>query len=142
MIGRKAADDPLSQVPLFSGMSRRELAAVRRLSTPLGPQPAGKVLTKQGEPGDEFFIIIDGEAAVTIDGKQVAKLGPGDFFGEMALLDRGPRTATVTCVTDLQVEVISRPEFAQLLEDAPALTRKILAGLAARLREADAHIAY
>jgi CRP/FNR family cyclic AMP-dependent transcriptional regulator len=118
--------------------SKRELATVRRLSTPLGVQPAGKALTKQGEPGSEFFVITDGQVEVTIDGKEVAKLGPGDFFGEMALLDSGPRTATVTCLTDVQVEVISRRDFSQLLDDAPALTRKILAGMAARLREADA----
>jgi CRP-like cAMP-binding protein len=141
MIGRQAVDDSLSRVPLFAGMSRRELAAVRRLSTPLRPQRAGKVLIRQGDQGAEFFIIIDGQAAVTIDGHEVAKLGPGDFFGEMALLSRGPRTATVTCITDMQVEVITRRDFSSLLEESPTLTRKILASLAERLREAESRIA-
>jgi CRP/FNR family cyclic AMP-dependent transcriptional regulator len=142
MVGRQSADDPLSRVPLFAEMSRRELAAIRRLSTPLKTQRAGKVLIQQGEPGAEFFIIVEGEALVTIDGKKVAKLGPGDFFGEMALLNRGPRTATVTCATDLQVEVISRRDFSLLLEDSPTLTRKILSSMASRVREADSRMAH
>ena len=137
----RPSPDPLGRVPLFSGMSSKELTRLGRLMTRI-PVKAGRELTHQGDPGLEFFIIVDGKADVMIDGKVVATLGPGDFLGEMALLDGKPRTATVVCATDVEAEVISYGEFSQLLEDAPELTRRILVALAGRLRDADSKLEY
>jgi CRP-like cAMP-binding protein len=118
------------------------MQSVRRLTTPIGPIKAGKTLTRQGELGLEFFVIREGKAEVSIDGKVVATLGPGDFLGEMSLLDGKPRTATVTCITDIKAFVLSHSEFSQLMQDAPDLTRRLLVGMAERLRTSDSRLSY
>ena len=123
-------DELLSTVPLFSRCTKRDLAVLSRLTTTL-TFPAGEEVTRQGRVGREFIVIISGKATVAIDGQTVATLGPGDFFGEIALLDGGPRTATVTADTDLVAEVMSHQEFASLLFDVPQVTRGILKGVAA-----------
>ena len=92
--------------------------------------------------GREFIVIVDGTATVAIDGQAVATLGAGDFLGEIALLDGGPRTATVTADTDLVAEVMSHQELASLLVNVPYVTRGILKGVAARLRAADATLVH
>jgi CRP-like cAMP-binding protein len=99
---------------------------------------AGKVLVSEGSAGSEFFIIVDGKARVTRRGKKVAELGPGDFFGDLALLDRAPRNATVVAETPMEVLVLGQREFAALIDEVPGFAHKLLAGLARRLREADA----
>ena len=99
---------------------------------------AGKTLCEQGNIGREAFIIVDGTAKVVRNGRAVATLGSGDCFGELALLDHGPRTATVTATTDLDVLVIGAREFASILDDIPAISHKMLKALAARIRELDA----
>jgi CRP-like cAMP-binding protein len=96
------------------------------------------VLVEQGRIGMEFFLIVDGSAAVTRSGKKVATLGPGAHFGELALLDRRPRSASVTSETDMDVLVLSQRQFNTLLAAVPTIARKMLAALADRLREADA----
>jgi CRP-like cAMP-binding protein len=98
---------------------------------------AGDVLAKEGTYGHEFMVIVAGRAQVVAQGRGLAELGPGEFFGEIALLDGGPRTASVIAVTDLVVEVITQRDFNGLVARAPSLDRKLLAGLARRLREAD-----
>ncbi len=100
--------------------------------------PAGKILVEEGHIGQEFFLIVDGTASVTRNGRKVATLGPGSHFGELALLDRRPRSASVVSVTDLDVLVMSQRQFNGLLESVPTIARKMLAALATRLREADA----
>jgi CRP-like cAMP-binding protein len=140
-INRRHAVDHLSRVPLFSSCSTGELQKITRLVTTLPTFPPGKVLAREGMPGREFVVIVEGKADVTVSGKWIATLGPGDFLGEIALLDGGPRTATVTCVTDVVAQVIAQREFHQMLEIAPTLARKVLAGLASRLREADLRLA-
>ena len=100
--------------------------------------PAGKVLVEEGRIGQEFFIIVDGTAKVTRNGQKVATLGPGSHFGELALLDRRPRSASVISESDLDVLVMSQRQFNGLLESVPTIARKMLSALATRLREADA----
>jgi CRP/FNR family cyclic AMP-dependent transcriptional regulator len=133
-MARKTNIDPLlAGVPFFSACTPEELAKISQMSTAVEVK-AGAVLTREGHLGQEFFVIIEGEVKVEKDGKTVATLGRGDFFGEASLLDGGPRTATVTAVTDLVVEAIDHREFVALLEDAPHFTRSILKGVATRLR--------
>ena len=93
---------------------------------------------EEGRIGMEFFIIVSGTAAVTRNGKKVATLGPGAHFGELALLDRRPRSASVVSETDMDVLVLSQRQFNGLLESVPTIARKMLAAMANRLREADA----
>ena len=126
----------LSRVPLFSACTDKELRAVASLGTSIDVA-AGKELTKQGDRGAEFFLVLDGQATCRINGKKVATYGPGEQFGEMALLDRGPRTATVTADTPMRLLVISAQEFGGLLAEAPSIARKMLITVATRLREAE-----
>jgi CRP-like cAMP-binding protein len=129
--------DPLiAGVPLFAKCSKKELSEISRLTTPVTVR-AGKVVAQQGTTRRELIVIVEGTATVSIDGHEVASLGPGDFFGEISLLDGGPRTATVTAVTDLVAEVAGPREFHQLLKDTPELTRTLLRGVASRLRATD-----
>lgn len=127
----------LQRVPLFSGCSRDELRKVSRRITGL-PVVAGHTLVNEGERGQEFFVIVDGRARVSRRGRDVGELGPGDFFGELALLADAPRNATVTAVTPMEAIVLSRREFEAALADAPRLTRRIMAGMATRLAAFDA----
>ncbi len=129
----------LSNVPLFSLCDAKELKSIARLTTGLR-LAAGTVITHQGATGHQFAVITEGTANVNIDGRLVAVLGPGDFFGEISLLDGGPQTATITAETDLAVEIIGHAEFTQFLRESPSVTRNVLKGIATRLREADAHI--
>jgi CRP-like cAMP-binding protein len=99
--------------------------------------PSGKVLVKEGAVGHEFFLILEGQAVVRRGGRRIAMLGPGQYFGEMALLDRGPRSATVVADTDMDLLVLGQREFSGLLDQVPSLSYKLLAVMAARLREAD-----
>src|SRR5581483_8481862 len=115
---RDAHLDHLQQVPLFRGCDRDELRKVARRTTGL-PVAAGQTLVNEGERGLEFFVIVDGRARVTRHGQDVGELGPGDFFGELALLIDAPRNATVTAVTPMEAIVLSRKEFEAALADAP-----------------------
>ena len=136
----RAGTDQLKSVALFSACTRDELELIARTTTQL-QFPAGTTLAQQGENGHEFIVVVEGTARVEIGGRTVATIGAGDFFGEVALLDGGPRTATVVAETDLVVEVIAQREFAGLIEDAPHLAKKLLIGLARRLRAADVLLA-
>ena len=137
MRGKKAqASEAISNVILFSGCDRKEISQIASLTTEL-EVPSGKVLAREGEPGREFYVILDGKADVEIGGKQVATLGAGDFFGEMALLDQGPRVATVTAASDMEVAVLDPREFSSLIEEYPGVARKVLKVMASRLREAE-----
>jgi CRP/FNR family transcriptional regulator, cyclic AMP receptor protein len=129
--------DHLQQVPIFSALSKRDLQLVARRGEDVRV-PAGKVLVNEGETGHEFFVIIEGTARVTRRGKRVATLGPGGAFGELALLDKAPRNATVIAETPMELVVLGQREFAGIVDEVPGFARKLLAGMAARLREADA----
>ena len=99
--------------------------------------PAGKVLTKEGTVGREFFFIVEGKAVVRRNNRKVATLGPGQYFGEMALLDKRPRSATVVSETEMTLLVLGQRQFNAVLEAVPGLARKLLVAMAMRLREAD-----
>ena len=136
MRGKRKKHEVLADVLLFSGCSRKEIAQIAALATEIDV-PEGKVLAREGTPGREFYVILDGKAAVSIDDREVATLGPGDFFGEMALLDQGPRVATVVASTSMEVAVLDPREFSTLIEEHPSVARKVLKVMAQRLRDAE-----
>jgi len=123
-------------VPLFAGLLPSELDRIAMVMNPMDVA-AGDVICTEGEPGRDFYLIADGEATVEHDGAAVAKLAIGDHFGELALLDRGPRSATVVAARDSRLYVLHDASFAAVLNEVPALAQKLLAALARRLREAD-----
>ena len=129
----------LSEVPLFSALSRKELALVARRRAEDVQVDAGRVLVSEGATGTEFFVILNGTAKVSRRGRKVATLGPGAAFGELALLDKAPRNATVTAETEMELVVLGQREFGGILDEVPGVARKLLTGMARRLREADAH---
>ncbi len=135
MVARKALD--LKSVWLFSGCSASELRKIRS-SLDEVTVPAGKVIVEEGRFGLEFFLIVSGSATVTRNGKKVATLGPGGYFGELALLDRKPRSATVVSDTEMDLVVLSQRQFNSVLQSVPSIARKLLAAMANRVREADA----
>lgn len=128
--------DHLANVALFSACSKKDLQAVAKASDEL-TLPAGKVLCEQGAVGREAFVIVDGTAEVRRNDKKVATLGAGACVGELALLDHGPRTATVTATTELSVLVLGAREFAALLDDVPSIAHKVLKAMAGRIRDLD-----
>ena len=136
MSHRSDLRDGLAKVALFSTCSKRDLAIVARHAE-VTTVPAGTKLTEQGGAGDAFFFILEGRAGVDRDGRLVATLGPGDWFGELALLDPAPRNATVVAETPLTVGVLGARMFRAIVRDVPALTEKLLRGLARRVRELD-----
>ena len=127
----------LAKVPLFSALSKKELQTIARASDDVGV-PKGKILVEEGKPGHEFFLILDGNASVKRGKREIAKLGPGQYFGELALLDRGPRSASVVAKDDMEVLVLGQREFAGVIDEVPNLAHKLLTTMAQRLREADA----
>jgi CRP/FNR family transcriptional regulator, cyclic AMP receptor protein len=128
--------DHLAQVPLFSTCSRKDLQKLGKASDEIEVKQ-GKVLVEEGKPGHEFFLIEDGTAEVRRNNRKVATLGRGQFFGELSLLDRGPRSATVVADTDMTLVVLGQREFLGVIDEVPAMAHKLLAALAGRLREAD-----
>ena len=134
-MAHKDVVERLSRVPIFSGCSKKDLQTVARAIKPV-QHGAGWVVATEGEPGVGLFIIDAGEARVSIGGKTINTLGPGDFFGEMALLDGGPRTATVTAKTDLSLFVLTEWVYRGLLTEHPSIAIRTLEAVAARLRRA------
>jgi CRP-like cAMP-binding protein len=127
----------LSKVELFEGLSKSNLAQINKIAWVRFAQ-AGEVLVREGEPGDEMLVVLDGTASVSHDGKEFATCAAGSCIGEMALLDDEPRSATVTATEEMRVVVIPRAEFRKLLPKLPALAETLLATLSRRLREARA----
>jgi len=125
--------EPITTSPESFIEEWRQLRAVADISKVV-EVPERTVLTRQGEPGEEFFIIVDGTALVTLSMHKKHRLKPGEFFGEMSLLDGGPRSATVKAETDLRVLVINRAHFWELISAVPELTQQMLVGLSRRLR--------
>ena len=128
--------DHLAQVPLFSTCSRKDLQKLGKASDEIEVKQ-GKVLVEEGKPGHEFFLIEDGTAEVRRNNRKVATLARGQFFGELSLLDRGPRSATVIANSDMTLVVLGQREFLGVIDEVPAMAHKLLAALAGRLREAD-----
>jgi CRP-like cAMP-binding protein len=128
--------DTLATVPLFSACSKKELQMVAKAADHVTMAP-GQVVVTEGAAGTEFFVILDGRARVERHGKEVASLAAGSFFGDLALLDRAPRNASVVADSELELAKIGQRAFDALL-DHPGFSKKLLAGLARRLREQDA----
>jgi CRP/FNR family cyclic AMP-dependent transcriptional regulator len=126
----------LEQVPLFSACTRRQLKSLARVCETFDV-PAGTVLTRASEPGEEFFLIIDGEVRVEVSPRKQVRLGAGEYFGEMSLLDGEPRSATVVAETPLRLLVIRRESFNKALDDTPGIARGLLVTLSRRVREAE-----
>jgi CRP-like cAMP-binding protein len=131
-----ATKDLLKQVPLFSGLSGRELSSISSL---LRPRlfPAGSAVVTEGTGGAGFFVIESGTAHVTVDGKDVRTLGPGDHFGEIALITDSIRTATITADTDLNCYGLAIWEFRPLVESNAGIAWKLLQNVARQLSEAE-----
>ena len=126
--------DALAKAPLFSALSKQELGALAKATEDIEVEE-GKVLTRQGDLGREFFVIVEGEVSVTQDGNEIRRLGPGDFFGEIALIyDNARRTATVTASSPLRFFVLTRQSFRSLLEHQPEIEEKVMAALEERLQ--------
>jgi CRP-like cAMP-binding protein len=125
----------LSDVGLFSRCTKRERQTIARHAQ-TADLPAGIDLVREGEPGDALFIIIEGEASVLRDGDEVTRVGPGSYFGELAILDGAPRSATVVAATDVKVAVLGIRMFRTLLREFPELAEQLLVGLAGELRAA------
>jgi len=128
--------DRLAAVPLFADLDRDELEAVASLGTEIEVDE-GRELAKEGAVGSEAFLILSGSAVCTRAGEEIATFGPGDFFGEMALLVHGPRTATITTTAPTSVRAFHRTEFDSLLERSPKVGVKILRTTAERLLHAE-----
>src|SRR5690242_7241063 len=126
----------LSQVQMFSSLNKKELGLIARAADVVTVKPGTEIVT-QGTPGHEFYLVMSGQATVRRNGRKVATLGPGAYFGELALLDRGPRSATVVAETDVEQAVISQRECLGVLSEVPSVSLKLLTSMAARLREAD-----
>ena len=122
--------------PLFSSCSSKDLEKIAKAGDRITLEK-GEILTKQGDPGKEAFIILSGKATVKRSGKKVATISTGSVVGELSLLDHGPRTATVTCDTECQVLVISRGNVLRVIDKVPALTHKLFAALATRILDLD-----
>jgi CRP/FNR family cyclic AMP-dependent transcriptional regulator len=124
--------EAMSHVPLFSRCSRGELRQIAKLADEIDLQ-AGKVLTKEGARGREFFVLLEGTADVRRDTRLLPSLGPGDFFGEIALVADTPRTATVTATTPVRALVITDRAFRELMRNSPDIQGKVLEAVASRL---------
>lgn len=137
MARRDTSTDLLAQVPLFSACSKKELQQLARRAEERRVD-AGTVLVREGAAGDAFYVIVSGQADVDRHGTVVATIGAGTFFGDLALLDMAPRNATVTAKTDMELVVLGQPEFSTMIDESSAFARKLLMGLAHRLRAMDA----
>ena len=132
MLRRNEKVELLKRAPLFADCSRGELEQIAQLADEID-LGEGKELTRLGESGREFFVLLEGDADVTKDGRRINTLGGGDFFGEIALVSDTPRTATVTATSPIRALVITDRSFRRLLEDVPEIQAKVLSALAARL---------
>ena len=128
--------DALASVPLFAACSRKELQLVAKQGEHRTVAP-GTVLVSEGSMGAEFFVILSGDARVERHAQKVATLGPGSYFGELSLLDRAPRNASVTAESEVELVVLGQRAFDELLDSIPKFDKKLLAGLARRLRQED-----
>lgn len=128
-----AAVADLKRVPLFQGMTDRAVEAIAGLAREVEFEPDTPLVT-EGEDGDAFYLLLDGQAEVTRGGAVLSRLGPGDFFGEISLVDGRPRTATVTATGPVRTLQVCRPEFLELMDRFSAVRLGILVGLTDRIR--------
>ena len=133
---KNAKIELIKSVPLFSSCSKKELEAIAAQADEL-VVPSGKALTKEGDRGREFMVIVDGAAEVRKKGRRLNLLGSGDFLGEIALISGGPRTATVTTTSETDLLVLTDRAFEQLTKKMPSINASVLKAVSERL-QADA----
>ncbi len=129
----------LEKVPLFRGLGRKHLERVGRLADEVDVR-TGRWLVTAGERGHQLFVIVEGQAVARVGRGRTVRLGPGDFFGEMSLVDGGPCSATVEAATDMRLLVVGHREFWALLNAAPPLVTRIMSTLSRRVRDAEASV--
>jgi CRP-like cAMP-binding protein len=141
MLGRRTDRiDALRSVPLLGALSRKHRALIAKHADEVNVKP-GKVLAEQGRRAQDCLLILNGSARVDRDGKTIARVGPGDVVGEMAVIDGQPRSATVTALTPMVLLVVPSRSFNTLLDEVPQLRRKVLVALCERLRALDEQLA-
>jgi CRP-like cAMP-binding protein len=140
-VARDEKLDLLHRIPLFAGLGKREVERLGMLAEEVFV-PGGKVLMRQGDHGDDMMIIVAGKVAVERDGERVNTLGPGDWFGEIALIGSGPRTATVTADGPAQLLVINHRDFHSVMEEFPEVAAQVLTTLAHRIRRLETDTAH
>lgn len=131
-LGQNKKIDLIKRAPLFAPAKKSELEQIAMIADEID-LPEGKVLIKEGDQGREFFVLIEGTARVERDGKKIADIGPGDFFGEIALIAKTPRNATITTTSPVRALVITDRAFKQLLDHSPTIAVGVLVALAERL---------
>ena len=131
----------LKRVPLFKDLSKHDIEQVGQLTEEVDV-PAGQVLTREGAPGSEFFVILDGSVRIDVNGDTVRTMEAGDFLGEIALVDDGPRTATAVTTTPAKLLVLGRREFRALMDDYPSIEHSVMHCLVERLRSSDHSFAH
>jgi CRP-like cAMP-binding protein len=135
-MARNSKTDQLRAVQMFSACTDKELAQIARVCDEMAVEP-GAVVVEEGSAGEGFYLVVTGEAAVSRGGTTVASVGPGQYFGELSLLDEAPRNATVTAQTAMTLLQLRRREFAAVLDSWPGVAHKLLQQMARRLRQAD-----
>ncbi len=136
-MARADALDRLGSVPMFAACTRRELSQIARACDEIAVGQ-GSVIVEEGAAGHDFYLILEGRASVLHGSSEVASLGPGQFFGELSLLDGEPRNATVRAKTSMTLLVLGTREFSAVIDSWPGVARKMLVQMARRLRKADA----
>jgi CRP-like cAMP-binding protein len=131
-LGKDSKVKLIKKVPLFSKLSKKGLEDVAHLADELD-LPSGKTMAEEGDRGREFFVLLEGEAEVTKGGQRINVMRDGDFFGEIALVTKMPRTASVTATKDVRVLVITERDFSALLKRSPEVSRGIAEALAERI---------
>jgi len=126
----------LARVPLFSSLNQNELKTLGRMSE-IVYFPEGKVIFEEGTTGREFFLIIEGQAAVKKGKRTLSKVGRGSYFGELSILDGEPRSATVVAISDMELLVLEQRQFSGAIREVPSLGLKFLTAMAKRLRDSD-----
>lgn len=132
MLRRNAKIELIQGAPLFTRLSRKELGEVAQVADEI-ELPAGKTLMREGDRGREFYVLVDGCVEVRKSGRKINTLGPGDFFGEIALVSRAPRSATVTTTTPVRALVITEQAFRGVLDRIPSVQIRVLEALADRI---------
>ena len=134
-LGKRGAEI-LAQVPLFAGLSRRHLKQIAEHADEIGFRK-GEAIVEQDQPGGTFYVILEGEIKVVRGTRTIARMGPGEFFGEISLLDGGPRTATVIAETPVSAVRVFKRSFDKVVTQEPGVASQILAVVARRLRDAE-----
>ena len=132
MLRRNQKVELIRHAPLFAHVSKRQLEQIAQIADEIDLRE-GKEMTEQGARGREFFVLLEGNADVKKNGRRINTLGPGDFFGEIALVSDTPRTATVVATSPVRALVITDRAFKRLLKDSPEIQERVLSALAARL---------